>query len=136
MCNYQLFNKIPTWLRISIRWTPKYFCGLYQVVYQFVDHVGFYLQESTCVITFAFSFWGVNFPKQMISIKSVRNVVSVTCSQLKISLCIRLHPAAYKNKAQSELCTKRWRIAWCFSITVSLCSRHFLWSHSAFNFFW
>ena len=57
--------------------------------------------------------------------KSVRNIVSVTCSQLKISLRIRLHPAAYKNQAQSELCTKRWRIAWCFSITVSLCSRHF-----------
>ena len=67
--------------------------------------------------------------------KSVCNIVSVTCSQLKISLCVILHPAAYKNQAQSELCTKRWRTAWCFSITVSLCSRHFLCSHSVYNFF-
>ena len=65
--------------------------------------------------------------------KSVCNIVSVACSQLKASLCIRLHSATYKNQAQSELCTERWRTAWCFSITVSLSSRHFLCSHSAFK---
>ena len=38
--------------------------------------------------------------------KSVRNIVSVTCSQLKTSLCIRLHSTAYKNQAQSEFLRK------------------------------
>ena len=63
--------------------------------------------------------------------ESVRNIVSVLhgyMQSIKISPCIRLHPAAYENHVQSELCMEKWRTAWRFQIFL-IATHLFLFIH-------